>query len=103
MISAIVGKYSAVRNALPGMRWIGGQGSYEADFSGTKIEVTGPSGMIGLGVDHMRSGSKLGFYGELNYNAVSFDEVTVGGVSAGGFKVDIDYVVLAVGLRFRFQ
>lgn len=81
----------------------GGQGSLEAEYDGVKVEVTGPSGMIGLGFDYMRANSKLGFYGELNYNYVNFEEVSFGGITIDGFDVDVDYIVFAAGLRFRFN
>ena len=81
----------------------GGQGSFEAEFGGVAIEVSGPSGMLGAGFDYMRPGKKLGFYGELNYNVVNFEEVTIGGITINGFDVDVDYIVVAAGLRFRFN
>lgn len=81
----------------------GGQGSLEAEYTGVTIEVSGPSGMIGAGFDYMRADSKLGFFGELNYNYVNFEEVSVGGFTVDGFDVDVDYIVFAAGVRFRIQ
>ncbi|MDA1029152.1 MAG: outer membrane beta-barrel protein [Bacteroidetes bacterium] len=81
----------------------GGQGSFEAKTEGVSIEVSGPSGMIGAGYDYMRAGSRLGFFGEVNYNVVNFDEVTVGGFTIDGLDVDVDYIVIAAGLRFRLR
>jgi hypothetical protein len=81
----------------------GGQGSMEAEMSGVSIEVTGPSGMIGAGFDYMRAGSGLGFFGELNYNVIDFEEATVGGISVNGFSYDVNYIVFAAGVRFRIQ
>ncbi len=81
----------------------GGQGSLEAEYAGVKVEVSGPSGMVGAGFDYMRAGSRLGFYGELNYNYVNFEEVSVGGITIDGFNVDVDYIVFAAGLRFRIN
>jgi len=81
----------------------GGQGSFEAEIGGVSVEVSGPSGMIGAGFDYMRAGSKLGFFGELNYNVVNFEEVSVGGITVNGLDIDVDYVVFAAGLRFRLR
>ena len=80
-----------------------GQGSLEAAYGGTDIEVSGPSGMIGAGFDYMRTESMLGFYGEVNYNYVNFEEVSVGGIRFDGFDVDVDYILVAVGVRLRIQ
>ena len=81
----------------------GGQGSLEAEFSGVKVEINGPSAMVGVGFDYMRAGSSLGFYGELNYNFVNFEEVSVGGITVDGLNMDVDYIVIAAGIRFRIQ
>lgn len=81
----------------------GGQGSMEADFMGSTIDVSGPSGMLGVGLDHVRPGSRFGFFGEVNYNFVNFEEVTIDGISFDGFDVDVDYIVFAAGIRVRIQ
>ncbi len=81
----------------------GGQGSLEAEFTGISVEVSGPAGMVGIGFDYMRPDSKLGFFGELNYNIVNFEEVSVGGITVDGFDVDVDYIVFAAGIRLRLQ
>lgn len=96
--------FSAPENRTrPYVTFGGGEGSLEGTYGGTKIEVTGPSGMLGVGLDHMRPGSRLGFYGELNYNVVNFEEVSVGGITLDGFNEDLNYIVFAAGLRFRIQ
>jgi hypothetical protein len=81
----------------------GGQASYEMDFLGFNLDVTGPSGMLGLGIDRMLAGSRLGFYGEVNYNIISFDEAKIGGIDIGEIEVDMDYIVIAAGVRFRIR
>jgi len=94
---------SPEKQGRPYFTFGGGQGRFEAEIEGVSVEVSGPSGMIGAGFDYMRAGSKLGFYGELNYNVVNFDEVSVGGFTVNGLDIDIDYIVFAAGLRFRLQ
>lgn len=80
-----------------------GQGTLEAEYDGVKVEVNGPAGMLGAGFDYMRPASKLGFYGEVNYNVVNFEEVSFGGIVFDGFDIDLDYLVFAAGVRFRIR
>ena len=79
----------------------GGGGKYTANLSGESVSATGLAAMIGFGVDHTTTGS-LGFFLELNYNAISFDNITFADPDADEISIDLHYVIFSSGLRFRF-
>lgn len=79
----------------------GGLGRYKANMGGTEIKSDGFAGTAGFGLDHVTSGA-IGFFLEVNYHAINFENVIVGDTDQDILVIDLDYIVFTSGLRFRF-